>query len=291
MKSAAYPPLDGLVDLACRDGVDIRPTLLRVLTDLYVQQSAHTPEEEVQYIELALGLIDSVDAPTREAVRTRLTAYSAAPAAVLARLRAPASSVPPVSPQRRSDNTSPENLAMAFFMAGTDERRLILASIAAAAEPKLDPPAPASSEILRQLEAATLKRDAREAAKLLEHALAVSADIAARIVRDRSGEPILIAAKALGMKSSMLQRVLLFLNPSIGQSVERVYDLARLYDEITMGTAAHMLAIWRDAGPRRRQQHAPVYWDDEQRGARSTATPVAASRKPAAERGIVQVKG
>ena len=32
-------PLDGLVDLACRDGVDIRPTLLRVLTDLYVQKA------------------------------------------------------------------------------------------------------------------------------------------------------------------------------------------------------------------------------------------------------------
>jgi hypothetical protein len=258
--------------------------LLRVLTDLYVQQSAHTAEEEVQYIERSIFLIEFFVALTLVVVRRRMSAISAAPAAVLARLHAPASPAPPARPQRRSDDASPENLAMAFFMAGTDERRLILTSIAAAAEPKLDPPAPASSEMLRQLEAATLKRDSREAAKLLEHALAISADIAARIVRDRSGEPILIAAKALGMKGSMLQRVLLFLNPSIGQSVERVYDLARLYDEIAMGTAAHMLAIWREAGPRRHQQHAPVYWDDEQRGARSTATPVSASRSAASSK-------
>ena len=53
-KSSAYPPLDSLVDLACRDGVDIRPTLLRVLTDLYVQKPAHSAEEETQYVELAL---------------------------------------------------------------------------------------------------------------------------------------------------------------------------------------------------------------------------------------------
>ena len=63
-KSSAYPPLDSLVDLACRDGVDIRPTLLRVLTDLYVQKPVHSAEEETQYVELARGLIDAVDATT-----------------------------------------------------------------------------------------------------------------------------------------------------------------------------------------------------------------------------------
>ncbi len=60
MKFSAYPPLDGLVDLACRDGVDIRPTLLRVLTDLYVQKPTHSADEETQYVELALGLIEGL---------------------------------------------------------------------------------------------------------------------------------------------------------------------------------------------------------------------------------------
>ena len=86
MKSSAYPPLDGLVDLACRDGVDIRPTLLRVLTDLYVQKPTHSAEEETQYVELALGLIEAVDAPTRAAVVASLSAYPAAPAAILRKL-------------------------------------------------------------------------------------------------------------------------------------------------------------------------------------------------------------
>src|ERR1700693_4067027 len=91
MKSSAYPPLDGLVDLACRDGVDIRPTLLRVLTDLYAQKPTHSADEEIQYVELTLGLIDAVDAPTRAAVAARLSAYSAAPAAILAKLPGPSS--------------------------------------------------------------------------------------------------------------------------------------------------------------------------------------------------------
>ena len=55
VKSSACVSLDSLVDLACRDGVDVRPTLLRVLTDLYVQRPVHSAEEETQYVELALA--------------------------------------------------------------------------------------------------------------------------------------------------------------------------------------------------------------------------------------------
>ncbi|MGB9045593.1 MAG: DUF2336 domain-containing protein, partial [Pseudolabrys sp.] len=61
VKLSASDSLDSLVDLACRDGVDIRPTLLRVVTDLYVQKPVHGAEEENQFVELALGLIDAVD--------------------------------------------------------------------------------------------------------------------------------------------------------------------------------------------------------------------------------------
>ena len=55
------PNLNGLVELANRDGVDIRPTLLRVMTDLYVQKPTHTEQEEQHFTELALRLIDLVD--------------------------------------------------------------------------------------------------------------------------------------------------------------------------------------------------------------------------------------
>ena len=66
--TAIFPKLEGLDGLARRDGVDIRPTLVRVLTDLYVQKPAHSAEEERHYTELALRLIDSVDLPTRVVV-------------------------------------------------------------------------------------------------------------------------------------------------------------------------------------------------------------------------------
>ena len=68
---------DGLMTLSRREGVDVRPTLLRVLTDLYVQTASHTIEEDQQFSELASRLIDEVDDATRAAVRARLSVYPA----------------------------------------------------------------------------------------------------------------------------------------------------------------------------------------------------------------------
>ena len=93
-KPSARVPVDSLVDLACRDGVDVRPTLARVLTDLYVQRPSHSGEEETQYVELVLGLIDSVDAKTRAAVAAKLRQYPKAPTAVLRRLDSLAAAKP-----------------------------------------------------------------------------------------------------------------------------------------------------------------------------------------------------
>ena len=75
--TAMFPKLEGLDSLARRDGVDIRPTLLRVLTDLYVQKPAHSSEEERHYTELALRLIDTVDLATRVRSRRRSPALPA----------------------------------------------------------------------------------------------------------------------------------------------------------------------------------------------------------------------
>src|SRR6185295_5423644 len=81
-----FPGFDGLMTLSRREGVDIRPTLLRVLTDLYVQTSAHSADEERQFVELTSRLIDHVDDATRAAVRARLSIYPATPPEVLKRL-------------------------------------------------------------------------------------------------------------------------------------------------------------------------------------------------------------
>ena len=109
---------------------------------------------------------------------------------------------------------------------------------------------------------------------MLERALGIGRELAERIAGDHSGEPIVVAAKALGMKAAVLQRILLFLNPAIGQSVERVYDLAQLFDELVAGGGrAHGVDLAQGRRTRRRPVHAPAHWDDERRSARASSTP------------------
>src|SRR6195952_4547898 len=81
-----FPGFAALMTLSRREGVDIRPTLLRVLTDLYVQSRVHSGDEERQFVELTSRLIDQVDDATRAAVRARLSIYPGTPAEVLKNL-------------------------------------------------------------------------------------------------------------------------------------------------------------------------------------------------------------
>src|SRR3974390_2614445 len=90
-----FPGFDGLMNLSRREGVDIRPTLLRVLTDLYVQASSHSADEERQFVELASRLIDQVDDATRAAVRARLAVYPGTPTEILGKL-----GIRPAAPDR-----------------------------------------------------------------------------------------------------------------------------------------------------------------------------------------------
>src|SRR5471030_804896 len=94
--SPLFPGFDGLMTLSRREGVDIRPTLLRVLTDLFVQASVHSEDEKRQFVELTSRLIDQVDDATRAAVRARLAIYPGTPADILKRL-----GLKPASPERR----------------------------------------------------------------------------------------------------------------------------------------------------------------------------------------------
>ncbi|HEU5019828.1 MAG TPA: DUF2336 domain-containing protein [Pseudolabrys sp.] len=338
VKSSAYSPLDGLLDLACRDGVDIRPTLLRVLTDLYVQKPAHTADEEIQYIELAVGLIGSVDAATRAVVAARLSTYPGAPATVLRKLssvtlgrsaegqasKSPGLSSPDqaldrlfknrargnaLSPQDEGNEpataqtriaasaismqqtasaaaavAAKQDLIELFFSASAEERRLIIRNLDVVAEQHARVAMP-PADVIRRLESAALQRNAAEFARILEWGLGIARPIAERITSDSSGETIVIAAKAAGMNADVLQRILLFLNPVIGHSVKRVFDLARLYDEISPAAAARMLAIWRGAAVRARPVHVPQYVDDQPASARSVtaATQYARPRTRTAE--------
>ena len=318
-----FPKLEGLDSLARRDGVDIRPTLVRVLTDLYVQKAAHTAEEERHYTELALRLIDAVDVGTRVTVARKLAAYPGAPLAVVRRLARDVIEVAePILTQSRAladielaaiikdfglshaaaiarrhaqafpeadtlplperlpaivtpavPDTAPDlELTELFFSADSAERRVLLMNLADGADERPRPSAP--SEAVRQLEIAALARDTNTFVGLLERSLEVTREQARRIVADASGEPLLVAAKALAMPPVVLQRVLLFLNPAIGESVQRVFDLAALYERLSMQSAAKILASLRgvEAARPRRGVHQPVYHDDEaSRGRRGNA--------------------
>src|SRR5205814_1581809 len=148
-----FPGFDGLMTLSRREGVDIRPTLLRVLTDLYVQASAHSADEERQFVELTSRLIDQVDDATRAAVRARLAVYPATPLEIMNKLglrRAyPGQAMPvapaiPSAPSEASASRAPteaqlrmaSNLSMRpndaaeisdmFFSANAGERALML---------------------------------------------------------------------------------------------------------------------------------------------------------------------
>src|SRR6201995_1413649 len=102
--SPLFPGFDGLMTLSRREGVDIRPTLLRVLTDLYVQAARHSSDEQRQFVELTSRLIDQVDDATRAAVRARLAIYPDAPPEILHKLGvrpAPADAPMPVPGEHR----------------------------------------------------------------------------------------------------------------------------------------------------------------------------------------------
>src|SRR6201996_8273362 len=81
-----FSGFDGLMNLSRREGVDIRPTLLRVLNDLYVQTNTHSEQEARQFVELTSRLIEQVDDATRAAVRARLAIYPHTPAEIMRQL-------------------------------------------------------------------------------------------------------------------------------------------------------------------------------------------------------------
>lgn len=278
--------------LSRREGVDIKPTLLRVLTDLYVQASKHTADEERQFVELTSRLIDEVDDATRDAVRARLAVYPTTPAGILKKLglrsdcldrpipRTEERACPPAEPapvklptnkQMQTASTLSMQPADAaeisdmFFAASGSDRVSILHRLAdgpVKASPRI--PEARAMRAIETLEMAAFAEDVENFTLELGEALILPARIAVQVVDDPGGEPLTCAAKALGMPSSVFQRVLLFLKPEIGTSVRIVYRLSRLYDDLNERSALVMLAAWRGSVLAvARAKYRPALYDDE----------------------------
>ena len=314
-----FPGFDGLMTLSRREGVDIRPTLLRVLTDLYVQASAHSADEERQFVELTSRLIDEVDDATRAAVRARLAIYPGTPAEILGKLgirpaapdrHAPLAyeiplSAPPAAPAKpptEAELRIAANLSMQpkdaaeindmFSRASASERALILYNLhdtplRAAARI----PAARARRAIETLEMAAFAEDVENFTLELGETLILPWRVATQVVNDPGGEPLACAAKALDMPEAVFQRVLLFLKPEMGSSVHTVYRLSRLYERLSERSALVMLAAWRGSTmAATRAKFRPGLYDDDRNRARAAST----ERRPAAVQpgsGIVKRTG
>lgn len=308
-----FSGFDGLMNLSRREGVDIRPTLLRVLADLYVQTSTHSEEEARQFVELTSRLIDQVDDATRAAVRARLALYPATPAPVLKQLGLKPSNPDQPLPLAHEIPTPPAAIASdlttnpgevaarlgpkllmqpkdaaeisgLFFGASSPERVLILHNLSETplkASPRVPPRRAAHA--IEALEMAAWVADVENFTVELGETLILPWKIATQVVNDPTGEPLACAAKALGMPGPVFQRVLLFLKPEIGSSVNTVYRLSRLYDVLKEQSALIMLAAWRGATvATTRAKYRSGLYDDERSRARSVTTPAKPASQPAA---------
>ncbi|HEY7297679.1 MAG TPA: hypothetical protein VH684_07060 [Xanthobacteraceae bacterium] len=350
-KLANSAGLDGLLNLD-RQGVDIRPTLLRVITDQYLQTAVHTQDEERQFTELTLRLIDETDVTTRAAVAQRLAPHPWAPHAIILRLardaaievaepillhspslaqteldaiaaqfgrayaeiisrrrraiepgkNAPAETgieAAPANEQRNdaidlstSEGTGIEapgdpearELCDMFFAADSDERKLILTMLDSNAAVPAELPCEISRNDIWRLESAALQHNTDTVIQELQRALGVSRQLARRIVHDDLGEGVVAAAKALAVPTDVLQRILLFMNPRVGQSVERVHNLAGLCGEITPDAARRLLRIWQDAEPAQSQSPArKAHWQETVLRARQALSEISIRRSGRSE--------
>jgi hypothetical protein len=296
----SLPGFDGLITLSRREGVDIRPTLLRVLTDLYVQANAHSGDEARQFVELTSRLIDEVDDATRAAVRARLAVYPGTPVEVARKLglkpaspdqRVPlapeipaiSSAATPVKPSSEVQLRIASNLSMQptdaaeisdmFFHASAGGRVLILHDLHDSqlrASARI--PAARAARAIETLEMAAFAADIENFTLELGDALILPSRVAAQVVSDPGGEPLACAAKALDMPSAVFQRVLLFLNPEFGSSVNYVYRLSRMYDILSERSALIMLAAWRGSTlAAARAKYRSSLYDDERHRVRSVS--------------------
>ena len=115
----------------------------------------------------------------------------------------------------------------------------------------------ARTATIARLETAAREHNPREFARELQQSFGLSSRIAGEIAYDDSGEPLLIVAKASAMDAGVLLRILLLLNPAIGESVERVFTLYRLHQRIGLAAVAPIMTSWRDesrARPKARYQ-------------------------------------
>jgi hypothetical protein len=274
---------DRVIELDDRPSADMTARLLLALTALYVQRPTHTAEEQQQYIELALRLIDKVEAATRTAVARILQRHPDAPAEVVERLDARQSSregnpegEPHHTRDQHADNPAladrecastltlsrapavrqlppplqaregrEEAFGEAFFAASAAERRRLLSLVERGCGDDIEAAPEDGGRKYGKVDAAALPGQIGAFAREFGQLIDIPTNLWERILNDPSGEPMVVAAKATGMPIALLQRILLLVSASASYSVQRVYDLTELYHRLDGRAARRILALWR----------------------------------------------
>jgi hypothetical protein len=160
------------------------------------------------------------------------------------------------------DKARASQLCELFYVASAPERRLILINLDYASLAPWQPSTAIQRADIRRLESAALQHSAETLVRELGRTLGISRAQARRIVNDESGEPMVVVAKAVNLPIDALQRMLLFMNPWAGESIDRIYELSALYGEISVAAARRLVALWRDAAEPEHGAgaHEPVIW-------------------------------
>ena len=174
-----------------------------------------------------------------------------APAEIVPEVVAPSTVPAPPAPAPLVE-AAPFHATPAGFRAATAMQRAILFDQIA-----LLPPLPMSARLPRageatlgKLELAAMRHQPAVLGALLEKALGVSADAAAGILGDDSGEALVVTGRALGIPFDTMARLIFLINPTLGRSVTRVFALADLHERLSEMSAQHLIAAWR-GGARR----------------------------------------
>jgi hypothetical protein len=172
-----------------------------------------------------------------------------------------ATPVPSLDATAEQEEPAPEqNLGTRFLAAHSDTRLEMLLNMEDEHVPTNAPLRPASADTISRLETAALAQKPQEFAQELQQALSLLPSVAMQITQDATGETLLVAARALGMPAAVLQRILIFLNPAIGHSVQRVFALANFYERVSRNAAARLVESWRrDATQARKVRYVGVH--------------------------------
>jgi hypothetical protein len=127
----------------------------------------------------------------------------------------------------------------------------------------------------------------RELIAAIAEGLGLPEEIVLASLDDRSGEPVAILLKALGLDNIQAQQVLLLATPAIGQDVNVFFRLVDLYAAMEPSVAEILVASWRGEETPRVHRHETHFAENSEARRTGVAVPIpgARDRRPAADEG------